>query len=53
MAVEQRIVSEKDESISNEDLVAAIESIEKKYDNDFSVVTMFDKSANKAIKPDS
>lgn len=53
VAVEQRIVSEKDESISNEDLVAAIESIEKKYDNDFSVVTMFDKSANKAIKPDS
>jgi hypothetical protein len=47
VVVEQRIVSEKDESISNEDLVAAIESIEKQYDNDFSVVTMFDKSANK------
>jgi hypothetical protein len=50
---EQKIVSERDESISNEDLVAAIESIEERYDNDFSVVTMFDKSANKAIKSDS
>jgi hypothetical protein len=53
VVVEQRIVSEKDESISNEDLVAVIESIEERYDNDFSVVTMFDKSANKAIKTDS
>lgn len=51
--VEKRIVSEKDESISNDDLVAAIESIEEQYDNDFSVVTMFDKGANKAIKSDS
>lgn len=51
--VEQRIVSEKDESISNDDLVAAIESIEEQYDNDFSVVTFFDKSAKKAIKSDS
>jgi hypothetical protein len=53
VVVEQRIVSEKDESISNDDLVAVIESIEEKYDCDFSVVTMFDKSANKAIKSDS
>jgi hypothetical protein len=53
VVVEQRIVSEKDESISNEDLVSAIESIEEQYDNDFSVVTMFDKSANKAIKSDA
>jgi len=53
VVVEQRIVSEKDESISNENLVSAIESIEEQYDNDFSVVTMFDKSANKAIKSDS
>lgn len=51
--VEQRIISEKDESISNENLVSAIESIEEKYDNDFSVVTMLDKSVNKAIKLDS
>lgn len=49
--IEQRIVSEKDESISNEDLVAAIESIEERYDNDFSVVTMVDKSANKSMQP--
>ncbi len=53
VVIEQRIVSEKDETISNEDLVSAIESIEEQYDNDFSVVTMFDKSANKAIKADS
>ena len=53
VVIEQRIVSEKDETISNEDLVSAIESIEEQYDNDFSVVTMFDKSADKAIKADS
>lgn len=45
VVVEQRIVSEKDESIFNEDLVAAIEYIEARYESDFSVVTMFDKSA--------
>ena len=50
--VEQRIVSERDEPISNEDLVAAIESIEERYDNDFSVVTMVEKSANRKIKSD-
>lgn len=41
--VEKRIVSENNESISNEDLVSAIESIEERYGSDFSVVTMFDK----------
>ncbi|OES29618.1 hypothetical protein [Alteromonas macleodii] len=51
--IEQRIISEKDESIPNSDLVNAIESIEKQYDSEFSVVTMFDKSVNKGIKPDS
>lgn len=43
VAVEQRIVSEKDEPIPNEDLVSAIETIEKRYDEKYSVVTMFDK----------
>jgi len=43
MIVEQRIVSEKDESIPNEDLVSAIECIEQKYNDEFSVVTMFEK----------
>ncbi len=41
--IEQRIVSEKDESIPNEDLMSAIETIEKRYDENFSVVTMLDK----------
>ncbi|WP_127559281.1 hypothetical protein [Saccharospirillum alexandrii] len=43
VAIEQRIVSEKDESIPNKDLVSAIETIEKRYDEKYSVVTMFDK----------
>ena len=43
IVVEQKIVSEKDGFISNEDLVAAIESIEHKYDDEYSVVTFFDK----------
>lgn len=43
IVVEQKIVSEKDGFIANEDLVAAIESIEHKYDNEYSVVTFFDK----------
>ncbi|MBF7052934.1 DUF4365 domain-containing protein [Halomonas sp. KAO] len=43
VAVEKRIVSEKDESIPNEDLVSAIETVEKRYDENYSVVTMFDK----------
>lgn len=44
--IEKRIVSKQDESISNEDLVTAIELIEEQYKNDFFVVTMFDKSGN-------
>lgn len=43
MIVEQKIVSEKDGFISNEDLVNAIEGIEHKYDTEYSVVTFFDK----------
>ena len=45
VVIEKRIVSEKDESISNEDLVAAIEAVEEKYDSDNAVVTMFDKKS--------
>lgn len=48
--IEKRIISEKDQSISNEDLVAAIERVEEKYDCDYSVVTLLDKSANKESK---
>lgn len=44
VVIEQRIVSEKNESICNDDLVAAIECVEKKYDDSFSVVTLFDKN---------
>lgn len=43
VVVEQRIVSEKDESIPNEDLLSAIETVEKRYDENYSVVTMLDK----------
>jgi len=43
LVVERKIVSEKDGVISNEDLVVAIESIEHKYDTEYSVVTFFDK----------
>lgn len=42
VVVEKRIVSERDEAIPNEDLVVAIENIEKEYDSEFSVVTMID-----------
>lgn len=42
VVVEKRIVSDRDQAIANEDLVTAIESIEKKYDSKFSVVTMFE-----------
>lgn len=44
--IEQRIVSERDTIISNEDLASAVEQIEKKYESEYSIVTMFDKSAN-------
>lgn len=43
IVVEQKIVSEKDEFIPNDDLVAAIESIEEMYDSEYSVVTFFNK----------
>lgn len=43
VVIEKKIISAQDDSIRNEDLVAAIEEIEKKYVNDYSVVTMFDK----------
>ncbi|WXG54961.1 MAG: hypothetical protein RNU03_09910 [Candidatus Sedimenticola sp. (ex Thyasira tokunagai)] len=43
VVLEKRIVSERDEVIPNEALVAAIEKIEEKYDTEFSVVTMVDK----------
>ncbi|WP_444908922.1 hypothetical protein [Microbulbifer sp. TRSA005] len=51
--IEQRIISERDESISNEDLVTIVESIEEKYDDEFSVVTMFDDCTNRALKSDT
>ena len=41
--IEKKIVSERDEAIPNEDLVAAIKNIEEKYDSGYMVVTMFDK----------
>lgn len=43
LVVEQRIVSEIDESIPDEDLLSAIETIKKRYDDNYSIVTMFDK----------
>ena len=45
--VEQKIISSREDIIDHEDLVAAIESIERKYENDFSVVTMFNKKLQK------
>ena len=50
VVIEKRIVSEKDESISNEDLVLAIEAVEDKYDNDYAVITMFDKKRKNGVK---
>mgnify|MGYP003624354722 CR=1 FL=1 len=50
--VEQRLISEKDASFSNEDVAAVIESIEEKYGVDFLVVNMFDKSIDMGIKLD-
>lgn len=43
IVVEQKIVSGKDEFYSNEDLLSVIESIERKYEDEYSVVTFFDK----------
>ncbi|HEY8098600.1 MAG TPA: hypothetical protein VIE65_21245, partial [Methylobacter sp.] len=42
--IEKRIVSEKDTSISNEDLVSMIEAVEEKYASDYEVVTSFNKN---------
>lgn len=41
--IEHRIISERDETIDNEDLVSLFESVEEKYKSNYSVVTMFDK----------
>lgn len=43
VVIENKLISEQDNSIRNEDLVAAIEELEKKYESDYTVVTMFDK----------
>lgn len=43
LILEQKIVSEKEGSISNEDLTYAFECIEKKYSSKYSVVPMFDR----------
>lgn len=45
--IEKRIISRRDEPLSNEDLIAAAESVEEQYGSEFSVVTMFDKSTSK------
>lgn len=42
--IESKIVSEHDETIKNEDLVSESKRIEAKYDQDYSVVTMFNKN---------
>lgn len=44
IVIEQKLVSAKDEPIPKEDLVSIIQSLEEKYDYNFSVVTMFDKN---------
>lgn len=46
MVVEQKIVSEKGDWISDKDLIAAMDSVEEKYGDDFFIVTMFDKRVN-------
>ncbi|WP_394133154.1 hypothetical protein [Shewanella maritima] len=43
LVIEDKFVSNVNEVLENEDLVAVIEQIEEKYDKDYSVVTMFDK----------
>ncbi len=42
-SVERKLISAKDKKIKNEDLLFEIESVEKIYEDDYSVVTMFDK----------
>lgn len=53
VVIEKQIVSKKDEPIQNEDLIAAIEEIEQKYDGEYSVVTMLKKNANQLKGPGS
>lgn len=43
VSIEKRLISGRDESIKNEDLLSEIEIVEKRYDENYSVVTMFDK----------
>jgi len=43
VSIEKRLISGRDESIKNEDLLSEIELVEKRYGEDYSVVTMFDK----------
>lgn len=43
VVIENKIVSEDNDPIKKDELVAAIELLESKYDTDYSVVTMFDK----------
>ncbi len=43
MVIEKRMISERDESIPDEDLNFLIEEIEHKYEGEYSVVSMFDK----------
>ena len=43
VVIEKKIISERDRTIKCEDLIAETEKIESKYDNDYSVVTMFKK----------
>lgn len=47
IAIERRIVSERDEAIPNEYLVSVIDDIEKRYDENYSVVTIFEKNPKK------
>ncbi|MGZ0078334.1 hypothetical protein [Methylomonas sp. YC3] len=42
-SIEKRLISRRDNSIKNEDLLSEIEIVEERYDADYSVVTMFDK----------
>lgn len=42
--IEQRIVSEADQPIPHEDLAATIECIERKYENEFTVIRMYEQA---------
>lgn len=43
VVIEKRILSGKDNAISKENLIAAIEGVKEKYSSEYSIVTMFDK----------